>query len=242
MKIHKFTGLPCLLFGFMASTAHADNMKVYSPHVEKGEIAAEANLNYNFDHRDETDGYFSQVVGMEYSPTAYWKTELSGEIEKEQGTNNQLTNIKWENVISPWKANENIVDAALYIELETAAKKDEPNNFEAKLLLEKDIDKFANIANIKVQHEFGTNSADSWGSGLALSSHYKYDQKFEPGLEYYGDFGNFSDKLSFNEQEHSFGPGVQGKIGKVKYDTGLLFGVSDAAPDTFAKLNLEYEF
>lgn len=242
MKFKKFALVSCAMSCLFATQTHADNLKVYSPRVEKGEIAAEANLNYNFDHRDDQDNYFSQVIGMEYSPTSFWKTELSGEVEKENGSENKLTNIKWENVISPWKPNENIIDAALYVELETATQKDEPNNFEAKILLEKEINNFVNTGNIITSHEFGTNSGNSWNYGLNLRSKYKLDQKLEPGIEYYGDFGSADDNLSFDEQGHSLGPVIQGKIGKVKYDTGILLGISDAAPDTTAKLNLEYEF
>ena len=29
------------------SVAHADDLKVYSPHIEKGEFSMEANLNYD---------------------------------------------------------------------------------------------------------------------------------------------------------------------------------------------------
>jgi hypothetical protein len=242
MKKFKYALLSCALSSLCAFQAQADDLKVYQPRVEKGELAAEANLNYDFDHRDEMDGYFSQVVGFEYGLTDWWQVELAGEIEKEDGENNKLTNYKWENIFAPWKPGENWMDAALYVELEKGAHSDDPNNFEAKALLEKDVGKFANTANLKAEHEFGPNHEDSWGTGIALQTKYRYDQKFEPGIEYYGDFGTFHDKLSFNDQSHQIGPVAQGKIDHVKYDTGVLFGLSDAAPDATVKLNLEYEF
>lgn len=232
-----FMGVLCL-----PTLAHADDYKVYSPRIEQGEKALEANLNMDFDHRDEKNHYVSQVIGGEYAPTPYWKTELSGEIEKDPHDSNKLTNLKWENVISPWKAGENWVDTGLYVELEKGAHNDDPNNFETKLLLEKDTGKWTNTANLKLQHEFGPNHEEGWGSGMAVATRYRYDKTFEPGIEYYGDFGNFKDDLSFNEQNHQIGPVVQGKIGPVRYDTGVLAGISKEAPDATAKLNLEYEF
>lgn len=234
------TSAACLTL--TAGMAHADDIKVYSPRVEKGELSAEANLNYSFDHRKEMDNYFSQVVGAEYGVTDWWQTEVSGEIEKEDGSNNQLTNIKFENVFAPWKLGENFIDTGFYLEFEKARHSDDPNNIEAKLLLEKNISNFVNTANLIVAHEVGPNAADGWNTGLALRTKYRYDKAFEPGLEYYADFGNTKDSLAFNEQDHKFGPVIQGQIGKVKYDTGVLFGVSDAAADTTAKVNLEYEF
>lgn len=212
------------------------------PRVEKGELSAEANLNYDFDHRKDMDNYFSQVVGFEYGLTDWWQTELSAEIEKENGDSDQLTNYKFENVFAPWKPGENWMDVGLYVELEKGAHSGDPNNFETKLLLEKDLGKFANTANLKLEHEFGPHHEESWGSGMALQTKYRYNEMFEPGLEYYADFGTFDEKPSFSDQSHQFGPVALGKIGNVKYDTGVLFGVSQAAPDATVKLNLEYEF
>ncbi|MCB1839399.1 MAG: hypothetical protein KDI61_03935 [Alphaproteobacteria bacterium] len=227
---------------FSALQAWADNLKIYQPRVEKGELAAEANLNYDFDHRKDKDNYFSQVVGFEYGVNDWWQVELSGEIEKENGKSDKLTNYKWENIFTPWKPGENWMDVGFYVELEKAAHSGDPDNFETKLLLEKDVNDFMNTANLKLEHEFGPHHDTSWGSGIALQSIYRYDEKFEPGFEYYGDFGTFHDKLSFNSQSHQFGPVAQGKIDHVKYDTGLLLGLSDAAADATIKLNLEYEF
>lgn len=224
------------------SVAHADDLKVYSPHIEKGEFSMEANLNYDTDHRPDHDGYFSQVVGAEYGVNEHWMTELSAEIEKDPSANDKLTHVKWENIIAPFKQGELPVDAALYLELEKAAISGDPDNMEAKLLLEKDVGPFKNIANIAVSREFGSHSTSDIGSTIALRTAYKLDQKFEPGIEYYADLGNLKNMTGFQSQSHQIGPVIQGKIGHVKYDTGFLFGVSDEAPDTTAKLNVEYEF
>lgn len=56
--------------GICSGQAQAEYLKLYHPKVEKGELSAEADLNYDFDHRSEKDGYFSQVVGFSMaSPT-----------------------------------------------------------------------------------------------------------------------------------------------------------------------------
>jgi hypothetical protein len=232
----------CALTVGHVSDAKADYLKVYSPHIEKGELAAEVDLNYDRDHRSDKDGYVSQVVGAEYGINEYWMTELAAEIEKDPDASNKLTNIKWENIISPFKQGELPIDTALYLELEKSAIDGNPNNFEAKILLEKDSGNFKSQANIGVATPFGAHSDSSINGSVALRTAYKLDQKFEPGIEYYADLGNLKDSQSFNTQNHQIGPVIQGKIGHVKYDTGLLFGVSSEAPDTTAKFNLEYEF
>lgn len=243
MKLTRILVLSCTVLGLTHGAAKADYYKLYSPRVEKGELSAEADLNYSKDSNKEQDKYFSQVLALEYGVTDWWMTELGAEIEKENGDNNKFTNLKWENVIAPWRPGENLVDVGFYVELEKALQSGEADNAEAQLLLEKDIGKFVNTANIKLEHAIGANSKGSdWGSGFAWRTKYRYDQAFEPGVEYYADFGSFSDNLPFNNQEHVIGPVIQGKIGPVKYDTGALFGISDSAPDATIKLNLEYEF
>jgi hypothetical protein len=137
--------------------AYADDYKVYKPRVTKGEFALEANLNYSADHRKDMDNYFSQVLGFEYGLTDFWQTELSGELEKESGAGDTLTNIKWENILVPFSHGEYWVDAGLYLELEKGVRDSDPNNVEAKLLLEKEFSKLDNTANFIISHEFGPN-------------------------------------------------------------------------------------
>lgn len=243
MNSTKILLLSCTALALMPLEAHADYLKLYSPRVEKGELAAELDLNYNKDTEKDVDKYFSQVVALEYGVTDWWQTELGGEIEKENGGSNELTHIKFENVFAPWKPGENFVDAGLYVELEKGTQGGETDNIETQLLLEKNTGDFVHTANLKLEHAVGKNADNAdWGSGLAWRTKYRYDKAFEPGVEYYADFGEFKDNLSFSEQEHQIGPVIQGKIGKVKYDTGALFGISDAAADATVKLNLEYEF
>ncbi len=241
MKI-KTTLLTVMALTAIAENAHADYYKLYAPKVEEGELSAEADLNYSADHRPANDNYLSQVYSLEYGVTDYWMTELGAEIEKETPHSTRLTNIKWENVITPFKPGENWLDAGLYVELEKATQNGAPDNAEFKLLLEKDFGQWVNIVNAGVSRQFGSGRANGWDTGLALKSSYRVNEMFEPGLEYYADFGNNRDHLAFDDQDHRFGPVVAGKFGSVKYDTGVLFGVSGAAQDTTFKLNFEYEF
>jgi hypothetical protein len=99
-----------------------------------------------------------------------------------------------------------------------------------------------NAANFIVEHEFGPNHENGTGLGLALQSKYRLDKMFEPGIEYYADFGNIDQNSSFNEQDHKIRPVVEGRFNNISYNTGVLFGISDPSQDTTIKLNLEYEF
>ena len=65
MTSPKYALLLGAAISMLAAGAHADDYKVYKPHVSKGEFTLEANLNYSADHRSEMDNYFSQVLGFE---------------------------------------------------------------------------------------------------------------------------------------------------------------------------------
>lgn len=242
MKISRLSLLSAMSVLALSAAAHADDYKVYSPVIESGERAVEANVNYDFDHRDGQNKYFSQVYAAEYGINDHWKTEVGVEVEHNAGEEMKATNLKWENIINPFTTGENWMDAALYLEGEKSLEGGAPNNLEAKLLLEKTVGKFVNTANLKVERSIGPNSDKGVGTGFALKTRYRLDKAFEPGLEYYADTGVWSNMPSFNEQDHKFGPAIDGKIGSLRYNTAALFGTSKAAADTTVKLNLEYEF
>ena len=114
------------------------------------------------------------------------------------------------------------------------------DKIEAKALLAKEIGKVQNVVNLIVEKEVGEDSSDNEGYGLAWSGKYMYSPSFDPGIEYYGDFGDTTD--DYEDQKHRIGPVIYGELGGIGYDAGVLFGISKAAPDATLKLNLEYEF
>ena len=225
-----------------ASPAHADDYKVYSLVAVKGEFALEANTNYDTDHRAANNNYLSEVAGFEYGISDWWQTEVSAELEKENHGSMKATNLKWENIFVPFKPGEKFVDLGFYVEFEKALQSGDPNNLEGKLLLEKSIGDYTHTANLILSHEIGTNHSGDTGTGFSWRTKYRFDKEFQPGFEYYADTGPLAEHVSFQDQTHQVGPVAEGKIGPIKYDTGVLFGVSQSAPDATFKLNLEYEF
>lgn len=226
-----------------ANQASAANYHIYKPQVEQGEVEIEAYLNYSADNDAAKDRHFRQQYGVGYGVTDFWKSELSFNVDKANNSVMELEEVKWENIFVPFKQGQYFVDAGLYLELEKAWRNNEPDNFEGKILLYKQIDKFEAVANIGAEHQFGPHHSDKWEGILNARLAYRLNPMFEPGLEYFGKLGAIDDMPSHNEQDHRFGPVVTGKFShNVAYDTGVLFGVSDAADDVTFKLNLEYEF
>jgi hypothetical protein len=109
------------------------------------------------------------------------------------------------------------------------------------------------------QKDFGRNEArvnlvfeQPFESGADLEMEYRWQYRyrlsevFEPGVEMYGGLGEWGEFGSFNDHEQQLGPAAYGKFrtasGAIKYEVGLLFGLTSDTPDTTARFLLEYEF
>jgi len=242
MKLFRHALCCITLYAISTANAHADDYQINSPQVDEGEAYAQANLNYSGDNRKNLDHYFSQVYGVGYGVTRFWSTELDSEIEKSATMSTRLTMLKWANTIVPFKPGEYWLDAGLYLELDKSMQNHMPNNIETQLLLEKRLGDFINTANLSLSHNFGPNRISGVDSGFSWRTKYHVNDLFEPGIEYYSDFGQLNRDDDFNRQDRVIGPVVQGHFGEVNYDAGVLFGVSQSAHDVTVKLNLEYGF
>lgn len=135
------------------------------------------------------------------------------------------------------------MDVGTYLAYEAPLANKQVGQFEGKILLEKDFEKFNNILNISFNKEVGGGADPHTDGGISWSTRYRLSQYFEPGLEYYNDFSAITHQLSYNLQSHQVGPVFYGRINRhIKYDIGYLFGISDAAPRGEIKWVLEYEF
>ena len=226
----------------LPTTAEAAK-KVYAPYVEKGELELEYRGGYDIDEDSDKDGSWKQKVGIGYGVTNNWFTEVYGEFKKSgvSGSDADLTAIEWENRFLLTEPGQYWADFGLLTEIKynTTGGADKA---ELKGLIAKDTGDFTHLANVILEREFGEDSSDETEAGLAWSSRYRYKPSFEPGFEIHSGFGSLSDGSSFNEEKHLLGPVAYGKIGSFKYDAGVLFGASDAAPDATVKVLLEYEW
>lgn len=220
--------------------------KVYSPTVVEGELALEASHLQTFDADPAKDGFIKQNIGFEYGLTSYWKAEFSLEIEKESDASTAPSNVKVENILTPFKPGELWCEFGIYLELEKAVKDIGPYNFEPKLLIEKNFDPIVATLNIGVNREFGANSTANIDAAASALIRYRLDKKFEPGLEYVTELGTLSKDsdpgVESSESSHQIGPNFRGKINSFVYDVAALIGLDAKAPNTTIDLNLEYEF
>lgn len=230
----------------------ADDMKVYSPIVVKGEKEIEVQGSYDFDNRDTKRNARGQGYSFGYGVTDWWATELGGNMEQAPDENGIMskpifTHLEWENRFQLTQQGEYWVDVGALLEYEQTFKHTETDNIEAKILLEKTFSKFVHTVNFVLEKEVRTYEDDVKPAPpearVAWSSKYIWKPYLEPGFEYHADFGVVKFHNPYKEQGHQVGPNLYGRITKnIKYDIGYLFGISPASPDGQLKWVIEYEF
>ncbi|HYT89417.1 MAG TPA: hypothetical protein VEL76_11985, partial [Gemmataceae bacterium] len=62
------------------------------------------------------------------------------------------------------------------------------------------------------------------------------------GIEAFGNLGPIGSVPTANNQQHSFGPAIKFKFGRVGWDLGLQFGWTDGSDTTVFKSILDFEF
>jgi len=226
--------------------AHASH-KIYSPHVEQGEAEVEVRGHTTFDSDDAKDSKEKIKVEFGYGFTEYWFSALGGEIEEDANGDLEYEATYWENIFQLTEQGQYWVDVGLYLEYEVAHEDGNNDKIEGKLLLEKNVGKYVNTANLIFVREVGSGASNATEFEYAWRTKYLYSKKLEPGIEIYGSMGEVGHALPSDQQDHRIGPVISGVLagdsqGKWVYELGYLFGVSDAAPDGTLKFVVEYEF
>jgi hypothetical protein len=211
---------------------------VTSPYVNKGMVNVESKTGYVVDDDNNVDGKWQEVFGFGYGITDYWGTEVEVGFGRSgsRGADTETQSIEWQHKFQFAPKGEWPVDmgARVSYAYSTNTGADE---IEAKVMAGKTIENWSLLGNASIGREVGGDASDNNPYGLSWSASYNYADSFKPGIEMYNDFA------SDEKPEHLIGPVAYGKIfGDVGYNTGVLFGVSDAAPDATLKFVIDYKF
>jgi acetone carboxylase gamma subunit len=114
---------------------------------------------------------------------------------------------------------------------------------EAGVLFGKKLTNWTHLANIIIAQEVGNHKNANPEYDVKWQTLHNYSSLINPGVEYYGEFGEISHSQGWDAQKHRFGPVITGIFGHgIAYELGWLVGLSQATSDHAIKLNLEYEF
>jgi FTR1 family protein len=217
---------------------------VYSPVVEEGEIAVEMRGHHDIDSRDEVDGSQQFKLELEFTPTAWWRTEVLGEWEKEPGASLEATEVAWENIFQLTPQGKYWMDFGVLAEYAHSLEDGGDDAFEFGLLGEKQFARTVLTGNLVFERAF----EDGAETEMEYAARYRWrlSQAFEPGIEFHGDLGDWGNNGRVSEHEHEAGPAVLGKLmvgdhNAFKYEAAVLFGLTHDSPDTTVRFLLEYE-
>lgn len=233
-----------LLLCLAPATARAAHT-VYSPVVEEGEVAIEMRGHYDFDARDEMDGAQQYKIDLEYTPTWFWRAELLGEWEKEPGESIEATEVAWENILQFAPQGKYWADFGMIVEYVHPLEDGGNDGLELGLLGEKQFSSTVLTVNLLAEREFAGGAETEME--YAARYRWRFSEAFEPGLESYGELGDWGSTGNLDEHSHQVGPSLLGKVrarqhSAIKYEAAVLFGLTHDSPDATVRLQLEYEF
>ena len=224
------------VFGFTTAAFAAPT--ITSPYVSEGEAEVEVKGEYNFNEGDDSWG---TEVSASYGLTRVWEIEVEVEYEDEGDEEGEFTGVEIENKFQLAPKGQYFVDPGFKLAYAHSLNGG-ADEVEGVLLLAKTIGDFFNKSEIAVAHEFDHDGEDSETTyHLAYGLYYNYSETFQFGGEFFGDFGDATEK--FDDQEHSIGPVAFFELAEgVELETGALIGLTNSAPDATLKAVLEYEF
>lgn len=224
--------------------------KIYSPYVRQGEWEMEYFGRRSFDGDRSRNNAQQHEISAAYSPTGWWKTELTGIFPKAPQDSMALRAVEWENLFQFTRPGDYWIDAGAQIAYEWTPDERIADAIEVKLLFAKKIGQTFHVLNISGEQAVMNHTGDSFEASTAWSSRYRYSPYFQPGFELHNEFGEVNDISSFQEQEHYIGPVIYGKlpfqsegekIEGLDYRVGYVFGFGNNSSHGQFLIQLEYE-
>jgi hypothetical protein len=114
------------------------------------------------------------------------------------------------------------------------------DEIEFKLLLQSRIRDFMIRLNPVFEREFNDASNVRFGYENGLYWFMRPEVRF--GVEAFGNFGALGSFPTTPSQSHSWGPAVKFKLGRIGWDLGMQFGLTDRSDYAVFKSILDYEF
>jgi hypothetical protein len=201
--------------------------------------------HYDFDSRDQVDGGQQYKIDLEYAPTWFWRTELLGKWEKEPGASIEATEVAWENILQFAPQGKYWADFGMLVEYVHSLEDGGNDGLELGLLGEKQFARTVLTVNLLAERGFASGAETEME--YAARYRWRVAQAFEPGIELYGELGEWGNSGSLDQHSHQIGPSLLGKVraresSAIKYEAAVLFGLTQDSPDATVRLQLEYEF
>lgn len=248
------TALGVLLCLAGAGTARAD-FKVFTPDVNRGELAVETVGDAGLARDPAKNGERSYTAEAEYGLTSWWMTELELEYNRGPGPNQStlFDQVTLENTFQFTQRGEYWLDVGFFAEYGESLLKNTPNETTFGPILRKDFWGTSNTVNLFFQKDLGEHASGrpvflyGWETRVdAWTMQLGHMFAIEPGFQVFGEPGRFGHFARWSEQDQRAGPQLFGDIfdigpGSLHWNAGVLFGLTSAVPSTTVRWQFEYE-
>ena len=229
--------------------AHAE-FKLRYPNIDYREVEIENNTSVTFDKRakgNDHDVSTPTEIGVGILP--FWFVEAELEAAKHPGQRSSLDAVTFENYFMLTEPGKYFVDFSIFAEYSHQTASTASDTAKIGVLLQKEQSKFLNTLNLYIEKEVGARASTADTFQYAWQTRYRLNTLFQPGIEIYGQIDDLNHPGKLSEQQLRIGPmfagsynlGQIGGRGKIKYELGYLFGVTDATEDRTLRTRLEYE-
>jgi hypothetical protein len=222
------------------------DFKVRMPDANPGEVAIEPLGDYGQDSNPVHSGELSLTQEFEYGVNGFWRTELELGRNAGPGQSLNFSQVTSENFFQFTERGQYWLDAGFFAEFGKSALQGNPNEFTLGPMFRKEIFGTINTVNLFLQKEVGPSSSVqpfflyAWETRLAIGT------PIEPGFQAYGQPSAFEGFTSHWPQDNRIGPQLFGVVsniglGTLRWNAGILFGVTSASPRETVRWQLEYE-
>ena len=228
-----FADTLCLSIPVSADGNNVD--KVYHPYVSAMEKEVEFRSIYQRDNDPSLNGLQAHRLGLGYSFTEDWFTEIYLVGEKTLTDEFDTNKVEIEAKLQLTEQGEYAADWGLLFEF----GRDFENNigeFTTALLGEKEFGRWVGALNLFLEYESREHLANEFETRLASQIRYRYSRHIEPAIEFYQ-----------GQDTTALGPAIMGDIRlgiakKLHWEAGIMLGLRDSSPDQTFRALVEYEF
>jgi hypothetical protein len=240
--MYKLTFVLYLLLNLLPWPAHA-LFNNNSASIKEGLFNIESRNRWDEDDRASKNSFQAHSLKFDYGLSKYATIEMQNLWQDVGKKHNKYVSTEFETKLRFYDPNAYWLDAALKFGYEFRHDSNRADQLKTKLLVQKDFPDFFHLLNLNLSKEVGADTRKDVELSLGWRTKYKLSPYFEPGFEYFANYGELVDMRALKNQPHRIGPMFFGEIlPGVKYQAGYLLGLTDAAEDGSFKFFLRYEF
>lgn len=242
---HHLPTLFCALLAFTSTQALASTTgSVGSPKVTKGKTEIEARIGYSeADDSSSQDERLRTRIHIDHGFTDYYAARIVASQDKRKGDSYEHEGLKIENrfyLLKPEDYGFGFGVRANYTFKDGDKKSDSVELGLYELVPINDYE-------LRLQQSFTHGVGEDTNDGINAEARFQITRPLNDnhklGLESFHSFGNLTNQSGYENQSHTIGPVLKGKIfGHYGYQTGYRVGISDAAPDHSVKFFLNRSF